>query len=636
MTKNEVQTSAPGGLPTAYADWKKIVEKELQGVPFEKKLITRTADGIDYQPLYTALDAADIPALASQPGEAPYLRGAKASPDGKCSWDFAQEFPCTEASAWNTTVRRSLSRGMNSVVCDFSEWMHEGKTPDASVLFEDIELGYVPLYLNLGPIAGQAVSEVLPAVRARIGGGKLTGAITADPLAEWVREGDLAVPYVECIAELATWTKQAQEFPGLKTIGIDASVWHEAGGSTIQELAYAIATGVEYMKNLDRHDVSLAESASRMRFTFAIGPQFYLEAAKFRAFRLIWGRVLASFGIKPESAWPSIHARTGNWNKSILDPNVNMLRVTTEALSAVLGGIDSLTIAPYNEVAGANDEIAQRIALNIHTLLAEEFSLAAPQDPLGGSWCIEKITDDLARKSWALFQKVAEAGGIVSALHAGTIQQDVAKVAAAKNQLLDQRRHSLIGVNLFANPKDKISAPLNVPHEAVEFPLAAAPHSTKIVALRPRRASEGFEALRLQMDAYAKKNKARAKVFVAKMGPVLQHKARADFAAGFFSVAGFELLAKQSFETAADAAKAAADSGAPIAVLCSTDDTYPTLAPDFARVAKMLNPNIKLVLAGYPTEIIETLKQAGFDDFIHIRANVRETLSNLMKQAGVA
>ncbi len=636
MTTNVAENPASSGLTTAYAEWKKIVEKELQGAPFEKKLITRTPDGIDYQPLYTSLDVAGIPALGSLPGETPYLRGARAAANGKCTWDFAQAFPCTTAAEWNTSVRRALSRGMNSVACDFSEWLHKGKTTDVAAMFDGIELGYVPLYLNLGALAGPAASVVLPAIRERIGGGKLSGAITADPLAEWVREGDLAVPYVECIAELATWTKQAREFPGVRTIGIDASIWHEAGGSAIQELAYALATGVDYLKKLDRHDVELAEAAARMRFTFSVGSQFYLETAKFRAFRLLWGRVLGAFGLQAPRVWPAVHARTGNWNKSILDPNVNMLRVTTEALSAVLGGVDSLSIAPYNEIAGANDEIAQRIALNLHTLLAEEFSLSAPQDPLGGSWCIEKITDDLARKAWALFQQVAQQGGIVSALHAGTIQCEVGKIAAAKMLLLDQRRQSLIGVNLFANPKDKLAPTPVVSHETVEFPLAAAPHSTKIDALKPRRVAEGFETLRLHMDAYARKNKTRAKVFVAKMGPVLQHKARADFTAGFFSVAGFELIAKQNFETAEAAAKAAAESGAPIAVLCSTDETYPTLAPAFARAAKEANPNLTLVLAGYPTELIGELKQAGFDEFIHVRANVRETLSKLMKKAGVA
>jgi methylmalonyl-CoA mutase len=233
-------------------------------------------------------------------------------------------------------------------------------------------------------------------------------------------------------------------------------------------------------------------------------------------------------------------------------------------------------------------------------------------------------------------QQVSRQGGIVAALHAGTIQADVAKVAAAKAQLVDQRRHGLIGVNLFANPKDALRKPPAVPHSAVEFPLASAPHSTRIEALKPRRAAEGFEALRLQMDAYAKKNKMRAKVFVAKMGPVAQHKARADFTAGFFSVAGFEMLAKQSFETAESAAKAAAESGASIAVLCSTDETYPVLAPAFARAAKAAHPCLTLVLAGYLSELIGELKQAGFDEFIHIRSNVRETLSTLMKKAGVA
>jgi methylmalonyl-CoA mutase len=413
----------------------------------------------------------------------------------------------------------------------------------------------------------------------------------------------------------------------------------------------------------------------RLRFSFAVGPQFFSEIAKFRAFRLLWARVAQAFTPKATQVRPAVHARTARWNKTVLDLHVNMLRGTTEALSAVLGGIDSLHIGPFDEIVGVADEFSRRIARNVHTLLAEEFRLLSPTDPAGGSWYVEKLTDELARKAWGLFQEIEKQGGCAAALRNGFIQKQVAAIAAEKADAVGKRRLGMVGTNLFPNLREKLvtarttadvtarKGEIAARRPKIERPSASAwsdlfvaaqnaaekgatigqlstwtvtaAGETAAVALTPRRASEVFENLRRASEAIAAKGAGRPKVFVAKMGPLTQHKARADFTAGFFAVGGFEMIAKETFETAEAAAAAAAKSGAPVAVLCSTDETYPTLAPAFAQALKAAKPEVTLVLAGLPApDVAATFKAAGFDEFIHIRANVAELLGKLLTKLG--
>ncbi len=694
-TSPEPTPSQTDAARAAYAHWRKAVEEELQGAPFDKKLVNRTFEGIALQPVYTRLDAENVPHTGSAPGQAPFVRSARAAGYSEGTWEFAQQLTALRASDFNAALLADLNRGQNSVVLVLDRAGAAGLDPDAegaeagtdgvsiadlqdlTAALKDVELSCIPVHLDAGvsPFAAGA----LYAAHARKRGTawkSLTGSVTADPLGVWAARGSLPASLDVVFDQLAGWTNwAAANAPELQTVGVSAEAILEAGGNAVQELAYAIAAGAEYVRSLGKRNVSLATLLPRLRFSFSVGPQFFTEVAKFRAFRLLWARAVAAFGANPELARPVVHARTARWNKTVTDMHVNMLRVTTEAMSAVLGGVSSLHIAPYDEVVGGGDEFSRRIARNVHTLLAEEFRLTSPADPSGGSWYIEKLTDELARKAWALFQDIEKQGGCATALRAGALQKLVAASANEKDDAISKRRLGLVGTNLFPNLREKLvevrapeSAALAARRSevAARRPKMVKPDTTSatalfdaalsaaergatlgqlaswavqgsaesIPALSARRASAGFEALRLATEAFAKRTGARPKVFVAKMGPVAQHKARADFTAGFFAVAGFEMSAKETFDTAEAAAAAAVKSGAPVAVLCSTDDTYPVLAPVFARAVKAGKPDTTVVLAGYPTDQIEALKAAGFDDFIHIRANVREMLANLLKKIG--
>ena len=680
------------------AHWRTAVEAELKGIPFEKKLVTRTPEGVALQPLYTRADLAGVAHVQAAPGQAPFVRGANPIGYKAQTWQFAQEIAATDAADFNKAILADLMVGQDSVALVPDAASRAGLDPDAdgapvgvgglsladsrdfAAALASVELAAIPVHLRAGADALPLASLYLAAAQQRgVDLKKLSGSLTADPLGEWAESGSLPTSLAGAYDALAGWTKwAAAHTPQLRTIGVNAEVYGEGGANAVQELALAVAAGVEYIRELQKRGLTAAAVAASTRFSFAIGAQFFTEIAKFRAFRLLWTRAVVAFGAEAEAAAKSaVHARTSRVNKTLFDAHVNLLRVTTEALSAVLGGADSLHIGPFDEITGATDEFSRRIARNVHTLIAEEFQFTLTADPAGGSWYVEKLTDELARKAWALFQDIEKQGGLAAALRAGTVQKLVAAAGADKVDALDKRRASLIGTNLFPNLKEKPLALRTLDASAItaranaivarrstapaavagdwtakfQAALAAAGKGAtvgqlaalagdtaaeKITPVAPVRIATGFEALRQASDAYAKRTGSRPKVFLAKMGPVKQHKPRADFSAGFFGVAGFESVAKQAFETAAEAAKAAVASGASIAVLCSTDDTYPELVPAFAGAIKQAKPDMTVVLAGLPADkaVTEQFKTAGIDEFIHVRANVREMLANLLKKIG--
>lgn len=697
---NNITSSPPAAEALAgnLAQWRAAVEAELKGVPFEKKLVTRTPEGVALQPLYTRADLAGVAHVQAAPGQAPFVRGASPVGYKAQTWQCAQEIAASDAADFNKAILADLMVGQDSVVIVPDAASRAGIDPDAdgakvgvgglsladsrdfATALASVELASIPVHLRAGADALPLAALYIAAAQQRgVDLKKLSGSLTADPLGEWAESGSLPTSLAGAFDALAGWTKwAAANTPNLRTVGVSAQVYGEGGANAVQELALALAAGVEYVRELSKRGLQADAIAAATRFSFVIGPQFFTEVAKFRAFRLLWTRALVAFGAKAEAAAKSaVHARTSNVNKTLFDAHVNMLRVTTEALSAVVGGVDSLHIAPFDEVSGKTDDFSRRIARNVHTLLAEEFHFNETADPAGGSWYIEKLTDELARKAWALFQDIEKQGGLAAALRAGTVQKLVAAAGADKEDAVAKRRSGLIGTNLFPNLKEtplairtldaaaltaranaivarRSTAPAAVTGDwSAKFKAALAAASKgatvgQLAALAGDTAAEqiapvasiriaaGFEALRNASDAYAKRTGSRPKVFLAKMGPVKQHKPRADFSAGFFGVAGFESIAKQAFETAADAAKAAAASGASIAVLCSTDDTYPELVPAFAAAVKQAKPDITVVLAGLPADKaqVDSFKAAGIDEFIHVRANVRELLANLLKKIG--
>lgn len=531
MSQNKPLTLDEFPIPS-YEDWKAEAVATLKGAPFEKKLITKTLEGIDIQPIYRKEDLAKVAHLGSLPGEAPYVRGTKADNH----WKIASEIDCNSAE--------------------------------------------------------------LPGF---------------DPIYKWVR-GMLDKPFEEELNEIAT----------AKSLGVNAILYHNSGGNAVQELAFALATGVEYLRQGEKLGVDIDTMAQKMTFSFAMGADFFMAIAKLRAARLLWSKIVDACGGNADSQKMRIYATTSRWNQSKLDPYVNMLRDTTEAFSAVAGGADIINVNPFDAVVREPDDFSKRIARNTQLVLKEECHFDHVADPAGGSYYVETLTAQVAEAAQAIFQQIEKEGGMIKALEAGIPQKQVKAVAAKKAEQVAQRRLSLIGVNVYANATEK-------PLEG-KAPVCCCAGKGKVPSnietLAPVRGAEPFETLRAAISASAKK-----KVFLANMGPLRQHKARADFSCGFFQAGGYEVLENRGFQTPDEAAEAAKASGAAVAIICSTDDTYPEIVP--ALAPKLKAAGMTVILAGYPTEQIEAFKQAGVDEFIHIRANCFQVLSGIATKLGI-
>ena len=694
--------------PHTYEAWRKAIDKALKGAPFDKKLVTRTYEGIDLQPLYRLEDCKDLPQFDTLPGFAPFARAAELLGYVGKPWDVCQELPYSTPEAFNQALRADLERGQNAVNlvldrptrlgvdADQAETAAIGQggvsissLGDLEQALAGVDLEQTPLFIQVSTTAVPLAALLLALAKQRgVAPAKLRGCIGMDPLGALAREGSLPRPLeriYDSMARLTAWA--AVNAPQLQTIAVQSLPYHDGGGTVVQELAFALATAVDYLRAMQARGLEVNTVAPRLRFHCSIGSNFFMEVAGLRAARMLWAKIIAAFGGDAEAQKMSIHARSSAWNKTALDPYVNMLRATVEAFAGVVGGVDSLHIAPFDEVIRTPDEFSRRIARNVHTILSEECNIPRTIDPAGGSWYVEWLTDAVARKAWSLFQQVEQQGGMYKSLQAGLPQTQVAEVAAQRAANLARRKDIFVGTNMYANLKEK---PLEVPPvdaQALQQERAAALARYRATADTGQRqaaldalanagdgmidaaiqaASSGatlgeiartlragdetgptiqpvciqrgavpFERLREAAEAYAARTGSSAKIFLANMGPLSQHKARADFARGFLEVGGFEVINPDGFADAAAAAQAALDSGAPIVVICSTDPTYPELVPPLAQKLKATRPDITVLVAGYPADQVEALKAAGVDNFVYLGANCHELLLNLQKKTGV-
>jgi methylmalonyl-CoA mutase len=695
--------------PVSYDDWRKLVEAELKGAPFDKKMFTATYEGLTLKPIYCRADVANLPHVNSLPGFAPFVRGTSASGYVKKSWDVSQEIAVASPSEFNHAARNSISRGLNALNMVLDRASRNGFDPDWALAedvgcgglsiatlgdldraLDGVDLENTSLFVRSGASALPFAAILLALAKKRKKAlPQLRGCIEMDPLGVLAHEGklpqSLAGAYRE-MAALTTWA--AQQAPQLQTICVHSRAWHESGGSAVQELAYTLATGVEYLRQLDKLGVNINTAAPRLRFAVTVGANFFLEIAKLRALRMLWSRAVAAAGGGEAAQKISLHVRTSQWNKTVVDPYNNFLRATVEAFAGVLGGCDSMQVGAFDEVVRPPDDFSRRIARNTQLVLQKECALNHVVDPTGGSWYVESATAEIATRAWTLFQEIEKLGGMEAALRAGAPQKAVGETALKKIKAVNSRRDSIVGVNQYANPKEK---PLEVPpgdskafhkrrtqqigshrtsledadnrvvlnwlakiigltgHDlfevCVEAVSAGATLGEITRALRINdspcapitpvcltRAAAPIEELRAAMK---RRTGGPAKVFLCNLGSLKEHKARADFSSGFFSVGGYDVILPSGFKTPEDAVAAYAKSGADIAVICSTDENYPALVPALTAGIRAQKPDATIVLAGYPPEQIEAHKKAGVDEFIHMRADVLEVLARIHERLGI-
>ena len=666
-----------------YEEWRAAAEESLKGAPFDKKLLSKTAEGITLQPIYRREDLEKLDLSESWPGLAPFTRGANVSGFKGTSWLIAQELPYGSPEAFNAALKSDLMRGQNATAIVPDTATRLGFDPDQAAVGDVAQCGVslatradaasalAGIDLQAAPVLAFAGATGLPLaalLASASGPDAISGSILADPLTEWARDGSLPLSLADAYSEMAALTRWGAE-KKIRTLGIQACLWADAGGNAVQELAFGIATGSEYLRAMGEAGLDANTAAPRFVMALSLGSNLFVQIAKLRAARLLWSKITESFGAAPTALF--IHARSSIFNKSTLDPHTNILRATAEAFAGVIGGADSLHVAAFDECLRTPDEISRRIARNVHTILAEECGFSEVADAAGGSWFVESLTVELAQKAWSLFQEIEKLGGMAAALREGFPQAAIEKSAASHFAAVSSRRESILGVNLFPNasevplpvgPFDSTSLHAERVHavSAVRKPLSPSVEPTveslteafasgatlgQITAALPRtgtpeapiarirvvRAATGYEALR----AATRKNPPR--VWLAKFGPPKQSKARADFSSGFFEAGGYEVLqGPTGAKTPEDALAQAIHASPTIVVVCSTDDSYPEIVPAFVPLVKQALSDAKIFLAGFPADQIEAHKAAGIDDFIHLKVDCLAFLKNLNTELGLS
>lgn len=690
--------------PPTDEEWKAACEALLKGAPFEKKMFTKTYEGITFDPMYTRKHTEDILPKGVMPGMGDYLRGVDAAGYIGKPWGIAQACDETLPAENNELLRHEHDKGATiyHIVLDTAsrtgvdarqaEMVGDTGTSvttveDMHVLLTGLDLAKFPLYVYAGANAVPLLALVAAARRASGEDmAEVRGIVGADPIGALAADGKLPVSldaHYDSLAAAARWA--TVNAPHLRTVFVRSDVYSNGGANDVQEVASVLATATAYLRALCERGLTIDEAASQIAFAFSMGANFFLQIAKLRAVRPLWAQIVGAFGGSAEAQKMRIHARPALFFKTIYDPYVNMLRNTTEIFSGVVGGIDSFESAPFDEPIRKGDEFSRRIARNVQIMLQEEFGLLQPIDPAGGSWAVETLTRQMKEKIWAEFQRIEKEGGIVAALRAGSLQESVAAVLAARFKNADLRRDRIVGNNMYPNMtetlletraedtaalkaqrtadidaylsdidvkhRDEALASLRQAHSvdhAVEAALAGATiaelmtavtegnGAETVTAIAPHRWSERFEQLRRRTEDYKAEKNDNVKIFLANMGPIPQHKARADFTTGFLQVGAFEVLGNDGFKTVEEAADAARASGADAVVICSTDATYPEIVPALAPKLHEVLPKARVFLAGAaPKDLLETYKEAGIDEYISVRANCYEILESLQKQKGM-
>ncbi len=600
--------------PVTTQQWEEKILEDLKGADY-KKLIWKTVEGLNIRPYYRAEDLEKLEHMFALPGQAPFVRGGKTHNN---NWEIRQEINLEDPAQANTLALNALSKGAEAVAFNATGVESAG---DLAKLIQNIDPAKTPIHFshakNFVHIAGWLANLVKYDAR---------GSLNFDPLGYFVLYNTFYQNWQVNIEQAAELLKLGQQkLPNFRTIAVNGQHFHNAGASLVQELAFALAQGNEYLATLTQKVFSIDEAATRIQFTLAIGSNYFMEIARLRAARLLWAKIVEQYKLaSPQSMQMNIHAVTSTWNKSIYDPYVNMLRTTTEAMAAAIGGADSITVLPFDNTFKKSDDFSERIARNQQIILKHESYFNQVADPAAGSYYIENLTHAIADEAWKLFVEVEEMGGFITCVENRFIHHHIQQTCQQRDMDIAMRRQVFVGVNQYPNLSEEMIDKLQ--------PVA---RLTDIAGLKPYRGVKALEALRLAVENHKKKGFEVPKVFLLTYGNLTMLKARAGFTTNFFGVAGYNIIDNPAFGGIEEGAFAAINSGAGIVVLCSSDEEYAELALA-ASIIKEKQPKTQIGVAGYPKELLEQLGQAGVDHYIHLRTNLLDALTRFNELMGIA
>jgi methylmalonyl-CoA mutase len=601
------------------AGWRALVEASLKGRPFET-LRSRSADGIVIEPVYGRTH--DAPALPAGPAR-----------EAAGSWTLVQRADMPDLAAANTQMLDDLTNGATGIALvipgSVTAGAHGVAISDARSVervFDGVELDFISLRLDGGRNGRDLALLVLDEYKRRLLDlSRCRLDLGLDPFGALALNGRI-VNRKELASRAGGMFAKARKLDHKGGVFCaDARVHHGAGCSEAQELALALATGVDYLRLLEEAGIDPAISAPQTSMLLTADADQFLTIAKLRAARLLWARMLEASGL--ETSPLTLHAETAMRMMSRRDPHVNLLRTTSAAFAAGIGGADSVTVLPFTAALGLPDGFARRLARNIQNLILEESRAGRVTDAAAGSGYVETLTGELARAAWDVFQQIEQAGGMMAFLAAGKAQALIGDVRAHRNKDIARRKMALTGVSEFPNLNEAASKVLDM--ALPEDWSIGTPWQADMVECEPlaqHRLAEGFETLRDASDAHFKATGKRPQVFLATLGTPADFTVRATWMTNLLAAGGIEAVAGavQDFQA----------SGLDAACICSSDAIYATEAEATARTLAGLGAS-HVMMAGKPGNIEQLLAEAGVGEFVHAGQDVLALLGSLHERLGV-
>ena len=612
--------------PVATAEWEEKIREDLKGADYEKKLVWDTQQGYRVKPYYRAEALEGLEHLDVVPGRFPFARGNKKSGN---PWYIRQDITVGKLKEANEKALDILMKGVDSL-----GFLLDGdrnyEKEDLDVLLRNIFAEIVEINFECGRNAEKVLAAHIEMIRRyNRDFQKIHGSVDYDPLGRLVTTGNFYGSEAEDFETCTRLIRLALNLPHFTVIRVGGHHFHDAGASAVESLAFSLAAGAEYLTRLTEMGLSVNEVAPKIKFTVSTGSDYFSGLAAIRATRLLWAHIVKAYGpISEDTARLNIHAVTSRWNKTVYDPYVNMLRTTTEAMSSILAGVDSLTVLPFDIIRDESSEFSERIARNQQLLLKEESYFDQVADPASGSYYIESLTNAIAGEAWKLFLETDARGGLIEAFKQGFIQDRIEATAERRKAEIAVRKQVILGVNQYPDFGESNTEARGISNGSSGSGQAAEHLARPLVS---SRGAEAFEALRSRTDRYAMRHK-RPAAFMLTIGNLAMRIARSQFSRNFFACAGFEVIDNLGFSNIEEGVNACLASGAEIVVICSSDEEYAAVAPE---IAGLLKGKAIIVVAGYPKESLEQLKAAGIEHFIHVRANVLEELQGFQQMIGI-
>ncbi len=582
-------------------EWLDKIEVDLKGADFQKRLVWRTPEGFNVQPFYRKEDVEKLDTPNALPGEFPFVRGNKKDDN---TWYIRQEINATDAKVANAKALDVLNKGIDSLSFDIPR--DNVSKEFIAQLLEGIYCDIVEVNFSTCKRRSIELAQILADYfeEKSYDKEKVVGSIDWDPIEKMLKGKTHAEGVLQFAAPIIDILK---DYPNFRCVTVNSLFLNNSGAYITQELGYALAWGNEYMQLLTEAGVEPTLAAKKIKFNMGISENYFMEIAKFRAARMLWAQIVKQYEPKCDCACQMcVNAVTTEYNMTIFDAHVNLLRSQTETMSAALAGVHSIVVTPFDAAYETPDDFSERIARNQQLLLKEECHFNTVVDPGAGSYYIEELTTNIAQEAWKLFLNIEDEGGFLAMVKAGKVQEDINATNDKRHTLAAQRREFILGTNQFPNFNEKSEGkqPLN---------------TTRLAA--------DFETLRLATEKAPKQPVA----FMLTIGNLVWRQARAQFSTNFLACAGYKVIDNLGFPTVEEGVDAALKAGADIVVICSSDDEYAEYAP---AAFKYLDGRAMFVVAGAPA-CADDLKALGIEHFIHVKVNQLETLKMFNEKLGI-